>query len=187
MELTKPYEVIGFGAMEHFAPNLYLAYNPITRLRALRTRPFSTPNSFVAANDAWLWAPAAKVLAGDGRASSISGVQFAKPVRKLTCNHSVILISILFWPRPGNGIEMALALVSGADFSCVLHHFSSLTRWIGSRGQVGPGDDRSKPKLKFQCLIPGLIATQKIPRAGLETDRTRVDSLIDDFRLRLGP
>ena len=31
------------------------------------------------------------------------------------------------WPRPGHGYEMALQMVSGANFRCVLHHFPSLT------------------------------------------------------------
>ncbi len=39
---------------------------------------------------------------------------------------------------PENGHETALELVSGANFGCVLHHFSSPTRWNGSRGQVLP-------------------------------------------------
>ncbi len=42
-------------------------------------------------------------------------------------------------------------MVSGANVGCVLHHFSSLTRWNGSRGQVWPENDR-KYKNK-SCLI----------------------------------
>ncbi len=40
----------------------------------------------------------------------------------------------VLWPRPGNGHDMALELVSGANCRCVLYHSSSLTRLNGSRG-----------------------------------------------------
>ena len=36
----------------------------------------------------------------------------------------------------GNCHEVALELASGANFGCVLHHFSGPTRLKGSRGQV---------------------------------------------------
>ncbi len=39
---------------------------------------------------------------------------------------------------PGNSHETALELVSGVNVGCVLHHFSSPTRWKGSRVQVRP-------------------------------------------------
>ncbi len=37
-----------------------------------------------------------------------------------------------------HGNETAVELVSGANVGCVLHHFSSPTRWNVSRGQVRP-------------------------------------------------
>ncbi len=43
--------------------------------------------------------------------------------------------------------EMALCLAPGADCTCVLHHFSSLTRLKGSWGQAWP-ENGPKPKLK---------------------------------------
>ncbi len=51
--------------------------------------------------------------------------------------------------RPGNGHETALQLVSGADFSCVLHHFSSLTRRSESRGQGRPENDQNGRNLNY--------------------------------------
>ncbi len=56
----------------------------------------------------------------------------------------------IFGPRPGNCHDMALELVSGVNVTCVLRHFSSLTRWSGSRGQVWPGNDR-KQNLNHNC------------------------------------
>ena len=55
--------------------------------------------------------------------------------------------------------EMTLELVPGANFRCVLHHFSRPTRWSGSWGQVWPKKDR-KTKLKLQFLCLGMIATK---------------------------
>ena len=54
-----------------------------------------------------------------------------------------------FWPRPGNGHDMALDLVSGANFRCVLYHCSSLTRWSGSRGQDWPENNRKIQNLNY--------------------------------------
>ncbi len=51
--------------------------------------------------------------------------------------------------RTENGHEMVFALVSGADFRCILHHFSSLTSLKRSWGQVWP-ENGPKPKLKFR-------------------------------------
>jgi hypothetical protein len=45
-----------------------------------------------------------------------------------------------------NLYEIAVDLVSGADFRCVLHYFSSFTRLGGSWGQVWP---ESGPKVEF--------------------------------------
>ena len=56
-----------------------------------------------------------------------------------------------FGGRTQNRYEMALELVSGADFRCVLHHLSSLTRLKGSWGQVWSEND-PKPKLKSKIL-----------------------------------
>ena len=53
---------------------------------------------------------------------------------------------------------MALELVSGASLGCVLHYFSTLTHWRGSRGQVWPESGRKSPKLRFYFLVLGLIA-----------------------------
>jgi hypothetical protein len=54
---------------------------------------------------------------------------------------------------------MALEWVSGANFRCILHHLSSLTRWNGYRGQVRPGNDR-KTKLKLY-VFPRLDCYQE--------------------------
>ncbi len=49
---------------------------------------------------------------------------------------------------PEHGYETALELVSGANFGCVLHLFSSPTRWNGSRGEVRP-ETAQKPNNKY--------------------------------------
>ena len=64
------------------------------------------------------------------------------------------------------GHEIILYLVSGANFRCVLHHFSSLTRWNRSRGQVRPEHGRKRPKLKFYFLFLGLVATHFLVAPG---------------------
>ncbi len=51
---------------------------------------------------------------------------------------------------PEHGHETALELVYGANLGCVLHHFSSPTRWNGSRGQVRPETGR-KPNKNHNC------------------------------------
>jgi hypothetical protein len=43
-------------------------------------------------------------------------------------------------------------LVYGADFKCVLHHFSSLTRLTGSWGQVWPESGRKPTNTLIQIL-----------------------------------
>ncbi len=60
-----------------------------------------------------------------------------------------------FGGRSDNRYEMALELVLGADFRGVLHHDSSLNRFEGSWGQVGP-ENGPKPKLKFRFLFPNI-------------------------------
>ena len=45
--------------------------------------------------------------------------------------------------------EMTLELVHGADFACVLHHFSSPTRLKGPWSQ-NLAQNSQKPKLKFK-------------------------------------
>ena len=49
--------------------------------------------------------------------------------------------------------EKALELVSKANFGRFLHHFLSLTRWQGSRGQVRPkfAAETNFPDLKLAC------------------------------------
>ena len=54
-----------------------------------------------------------------------------------------------------NRHETALELVSGANFGCVLHHFSSPTRWNGSRGQVRPETGEKPTSKRGGCCPPG--------------------------------
>ncbi len=46
------------------------------------------------------------------------------------------ILDFSFGGRTENGHEMALELVSGVDFRCIVHHVSSLTRLKRSWGQV---------------------------------------------------
>ncbi len=64
-----------------------------------------------------------------------------------------------FGGRTDNGHEMVSALVSGADFRCVLHQFSSLTWLKGSWGQVWP-ENGPKPKLKARLQFLNISPTQ---------------------------
>jgi hypothetical protein len=48
---------------------------------------------------------------------------------------------------------MGVELVYGANFKCVLHHFSSLTRLKGSWGQLGPKTDPKQPKRDTKMII----------------------------------
>ncbi len=66
--------------------------------------------------------------------------------RKLVMIYGRIL-GFSFGGRTENRYEMALELVSGADFTSVLHHYPSLARINGSWGQVWP-ESGPKPKLK---------------------------------------
>jgi hypothetical protein len=59
------------------------------------------------------------------------------------------MLDCSFGGRTENRYEVALELVSGADFRCVLHNYSSLSRFKVSWGQVLPEKD-PKPKLKFR-------------------------------------
>ena len=63
-----------------------------------------------------------------------------------------------------NGYETALELVSGADFVCVLHHFSGPSRVEWSRGQVRP---EIYQKLKIQILIFTPEIRRRLPDGGL--------------------
>ena len=56
-----------------------------------------------------------------------------------------------------NGHDPALTFVYGANFGCVLHHFSCPARWNGSRGQVRPGTGPNRPNtiLRLLLLISG--------------------------------
>ncbi len=49
--------------------------------------------------------------------------------------------------------EMALELNSCADFSCVLHDFSSRTRLEGSWGPIWPENGRKSAKTKIYILV----------------------------------
>ena len=64
-----------------------------------------------------------------------------------------------FGGRTEHGHEMLLDFVSGADFRCVLHHFSSPTCLTGSWGQVVP-ESGPKPKLKSRFEFPNIGPTQ---------------------------
>ncbi len=87
---------------------------------------------------------------GDPRAPRV--VHFL-PQSNVACNHSAIFnLSFL-------GLEQDMATTwpyNGFPEQCVLHHFSSLTRWNGSRGQVRLGNDRKRPKLEFEFMFLGL-------------------------------
>ncbi len=63
----------------------------------------------------------------------------------------------VFWARPGNGHEMAIYLVSGANVRCFLHNFSSLIHWSGSWGQGWLGNGRKRPKLKLYLFLVLLL------------------------------
>ena len=54
---------------------------------------------------------------------------------------------------PENGHEAALELVSGGNIGCALHHFSSPTRWDGSRGEARSGNGPKPPKTKMHMII----------------------------------
>ncbi len=61
-------------------------------------------------------------------------------------------LTLTFGSGPENGHETALELVSGANFGCVLHHFSSPARLDWSRGQVLP-ELVQNPKIQIIILI----------------------------------
>jgi hypothetical protein len=61
------------------------------------------------------------------------GAMGAVKSRKSTISGPETLLRTLTWVC----LSLSLSL-SGANFGCVLHHFSSPTRWNGSRGQVRP-------------------------------------------------
>ncbi len=63
------------------------------------------------------------------------------------------------FPILGNGHEITLQLVPGANLWCVLYHFSSLTRWSGLGAKFGR-KMTEKQKLKFTFLFLGMIATK---------------------------
>ncbi len=54
---------------------------------------------------------------------------------------------------------MVLELISGVDFRCVLHPFSSLVRFKVSWGQVWQEND-PKPKIKSKFQFPNISPTQ---------------------------
>ncbi len=55
-------------------------------------------------------------------------------------------------------------LAYGANFRCVLHHLSNLTRLKGSWSQLGPKTcpKQQKVKLNRACVPRGLVATKYI-------------------------
>ena len=66
-----------------------------------------------------------------------------------------------------NGHETEL--VSGANFVCVLHHFSGPTRLKGPRGQCQP-EIRRKPKAKNICMIYSKRVASAWSRSGIDID-----------------
>ncbi len=60
-----------------------------------------------------------------------------------------MILDFSFGGRKQKSHGMVLELVPGADYTCVLHHFSSLALLMGSWGQVWP-ESGQKPKLKFR-------------------------------------
>ena len=76
--------------------------------------------------------------------------------------------------------ERALELVPGANFICVLQHFSCPTRLKGSWGQLWPKTSPKQPKTKMIIFPRGLTATQESiglpppigpPRSGTSVDK----------------
>ncbi len=63
------------------------------------------------------------------------------------------ILDFSFGGRTENRYDLALEMVSGANFRCVLHHISSLTRLEGSWDQVWP-ESGPKPKIKYIFEFP---------------------------------
>ncbi len=63
------------------------------------------------------------------------------------------ILGFNFRGRTDNCHEMALVLVSGADFKFVPHHFSTRARLAGSWGQVWLESGRQSTKPKSQVLV----------------------------------
>jgi hypothetical protein len=65
------------------------------------------------------------------------------------------ILHFSFWLGPGLSHEMALDLVYGANFRCVLHHFLDLARSHGSGGQfVAPNRPNTAKHKKRKCFFP---------------------------------
>ena len=60
---------------------------------------------------------------------------------------------------------MALELASGADFGCILHHFSSWTRLRPSRGQVRPGDAEKPRNVSLNLSFQPNLMPQSMVRS----------------------
>ncbi len=74
------------------------------------------------------------------------------------------ILDLSFGGRTENGHKVVFEFVSGADFTCLLHHVPSLTRLKGSRGQVWSKSGR-KLKLKLRFVFPNLSPTQCMCRS----------------------
>ncbi len=83
-----------------------------------------------------LWAPSRPQIDPKRRRPGLRQLNKFQPHYLPALSHTFYILNC--GSGPENGHETALDLVSWADFGCVLHHFSSPTRWSGSRGQVRP-------------------------------------------------
>ena len=64
------------------------------------------------------------------------------------CRNYLRQFTLVFWPWPGHGHEVALTWVRGGDFRCLQHHLSRPTRWERSPVHV-VANTGPKPQ---QCL-----------------------------------
>ncbi len=72
--------------------------------------------------------------------------------------------------------EMALEFVYGVHFRCDLHHYSSLSRFKGSWGQLWPKTGPNQQNMKTKTIIS--------PR-GLTATESRVDGRVNHGSARL--
>ena len=85
-----------------------------------------------------------------------------------------------FWLGPGTNHEMALELVYGANFMCVLHHFSSLTCLKGFWGQLWPKTDPTQQQNITKMIISPRGLTASTPGESAR-GRVRVGQLQEVF------